>query len=492
MPPTARAPSWRLGILIPVGLAIACASVACSALFDDAVQCTTDADCAGFASTVCGAEGTCVASSGPDGSTPGTTEDGAIATGDAAPGDDGGPAIVCLPDASRLLVAIPGKPFNAGDAGGAGTEITSDTRLSCDKDWSLTGTVVVRAGATLRIDRSVIVRADVNAALVVQPGGRLLVEGTATEPVVVTSAKSIGVPGDFRGVYVLGRAAAAGNLVPPDPIFAFGAATTAPDDSSGSLKFLRIEYATQGLHLAGVGRGTVVDSVQVRRTSDDAITITGGTVNAKHVVVQLAGDEAFVLRGGYQGKLQYVISQRVAAGIGRNGLLVEGARPTIYNATFCGTPAATPNVANGLLVRANGRPDLHNTVVSGYAAGYDQQGDASDTQVASCVFFGQLVENLAYPEDAAEVDDASPYFDDDNGFDEAAFLTQAARGNSVNDPQIARCFNADNPGFAPATKLVAPAPPADGFFETAATFRGAVKDATADWTKAPWLVWSSK
>jgi hypothetical protein len=483
----------RLRSLLPIGLAIAAASVACSALFDDAVQCSTDADCASFANTVCGAEGTCVVRGGPDGSVPPGSEDGSI-TGDSAPAEDGGGPtdIVCVPDAARLLVAIPGTTFDAGAAGGVGTEITKDTRLSCDKDWSLTGTVVVRSGATLRIDRSVMLRADLNAALVVQPGGRLLVEGTATEPVVVTSAKSVGVPGDFRGVFVLGRAAPVGNASPNnDPVFAFGG--TAPDDSSGSLKFLRIEYATQGLHLGGVGRGTVLDSIQVRRTSDDAITFNGGTVNGKHIVVQLAGDEAFVLRNGYQGKLQYVISQRVAAGLGRNGLLVEGARPTIYNATFCGTPAATPNLANGLLIRTNGRPDLHNTVVSGYAAGYDQQGDASDTtQVASCVFFGQLVENLAYPEDAAEVDDASPYFDDDNGFDEAAFLTETARGNSLNDPQIARCFNADNPGFAPATKLAAPAPPADGFFETAASFRGAVKDATDDWTKAAWLVWSSK
>jgi len=470
-------------------------AVACSTLFEDAVQCTLDADCSAFPNTVCGPDRTCVPADSFDGGVRGggTLPDGAPGSGDEDAALEGVDAatVRCLPAGTRPLTPIPGTAFTP-TGGGEGTEIKANTRLACDKDWALTGTVVVRSGATLLVDKTVVLKASAGASLIIQPGARLLAVGSAEEPVVITSAKAEGerARGDFRGVFVLGKASAAGQLL-GDPLLAYGAAPAVPADTSGSLKFLRVEYSQVGLQLAGVGTGTSLDSVEVRMTADDGFTFTGGTVNGKHLVTQLPGDEGFVFSGNYSGKLHYVLSQRIGAGAGKNAILVEGAgtRPTIFNATFCGTAEA--NLAMGVLVRNAGQPNLRNGIIMGYAAGMDQVGDAGNVNIAAYALFGQSVDNQAYDEDAGEENDASPYFDDDNGFDEKAFLNEPARANTTNNPNVGKCFDPAAPNFAPATAIAAPAPNNDGFFDTTGNFRGAVKDGNDGWTKAAWLVWKA-
>jgi hypothetical protein len=129
----------------------------------------------------------------------------------------------------------------------------------------------------------------------------------------------------------------------------------------------------------------------------------------------------------------------------------------------------------------------------GYAAGFDVVGDAGPgLEVATSQFFAQGVDNYAYAEDAGEVDDASPYFDDDNGFDEQAFLADPSRNNAQADPQIAACFAPDKPSFGPKTTVAGATPPNDGFFDVTATYRGALKDANDGWATAPWLVWATQ
>jgi hypothetical protein len=102
------------------------------------------------------------------------------------------------------------------------------------------------------------------------------------------------------------------------------------DDSSGILSHVRIEYSgteiapnneINGLTLGGVGRGKVIDHVQVRHTADDCFEFFGGTVDAKYLVCQHPGDDAFDWDYGYTGRLQFLLLQsepRVSGG--SNGL----------------------------------------------------------------------------------------------------------------------------------------------------------------------------
>ena len=69
---------------------------------------------------------------------------------------------------------------------------------------------------------------------------------------------------------------------------------TNPDDSSGVLRYVRVEYAgtefspdneLNGIAFQGVGRGTQVEFVQVHFNQDDGIEFFGGTVDVKYAVV---------------------------------------------------------------------------------------------------------------------------------------------------------------------------------------------------------------
>src|SRR6185503_12123604 len=73
-------------------------------------------------------------------------------------------------------------------------------------------------------------------------------------------------------------------------------------DNSGSLQYVRIEYGgdiivsdkeINGLTMGGVGNGTIIDHVMVKRTRDDCFEWFGGTVNADHLICENTGDDMF-------------------------------------------------------------------------------------------------------------------------------------------------------------------------------------------------------
>ena len=64
-------------------------------------------------------------------------------------------------------------------------------------------------------------------------------------------------------------------------------------DNSGILKYISIRYGgyiiasskeVNGLSLAGIGRSTVIDHIDIYNTKDDNIEFFGGTVNTKYMV----------------------------------------------------------------------------------------------------------------------------------------------------------------------------------------------------------------
>jgi hypothetical protein len=88
-----------------------------------------------------------------------------------------------------------------------------------------------------------------------------------------------------------------------------------PHDNSGSLRYLVIRHAgdeigegneLNGLTLAGVGDGTLVDNVEVYANFDDGIEWFGGTVHGKRLAVFMVGDDMFDLDEGYTGINQFL------------------------------------------------------------------------------------------------------------------------------------------------------------------------------------------
>jgi hypothetical protein len=204
--------------------------------------------------------------------------------------------------------------------------ITTNTTWNSDKVYLLKGQIFVTDNATLTIPAGTIVmgeKAALGACLVITRGAKLIANGTKTSPIVFTSDQDANsrTTGDWGGIVILGKAKnnQAGGQAYIEG-FAnstntqFGGSDDA--DSSGSLKFVRIEYCgfayapnkeINGLTLGSVGSGTKLENIQVSYCNDDAFEWFGGTVNAKYLVSYRNLDDDFDTDYGYRGKVQFAL-----------------------------------------------------------------------------------------------------------------------------------------------------------------------------------------
>lgn len=399
--------------------------------------------------------------------------------------------------------------------------IAEDRTLTSDTEWELSGLVFVEPGVTLTIEPGTVIKGDkaTTGTLVVKPGGMLMAQGTADNPIVFTSLADPGSrrAGDWGGVVLLGRApinvpggtAEVEGIAVADGSTRYGG--TAADDNSGVIEYVRIEFSgvqlspdneINGLTFAGVGSGTRVDHVMVHHTTDDCFEFFGGTVNAKHLICAYNGDDGIDWDFGFRGKLQYVaVAQDPTIADDANGFEADNdgdaslnmpiSNPTIYNVSLCGQGADSDKQQYGMLLRRSTQATIANAVITGFEACVDVRDATTDATLMSSICAGStgagVTENIAYPETGADEDD-------DGGLDEVAWFNTAGWGNSVGmDQVLAGCFNVGNPDFRPATTLStgAATPPDDGFFDASAAYIGAFT-AEDTWATGAWVSFESQ
>ncbi len=407
-----------------------------------------------------------------------------------------------------------------GDTGTRAVEklkgsIGEDTTLSAKNDYLLQGNVFVEPGVTLTIEPGTKIMGEKasTATLVVKPGARIDARGTADKPIVFTSQGEKGdrAAGDWGGVILLGKAPVnvPGGKAGVEGITGEGTEYGGDDaeDNSGVLEYVRIEFSgillsenneVNGLTLAGVGSGTKIDHVLVHHTLDDCFEFFGGTVNAKHLICAQNGDDGFDWDLGYKGKLQFLaVQQDPSVADDTNGFEGDNdadgtdnapiSEPTIYNVTLCGKNKDVDKQQYGMLLRRATKAHIWNAIVTGFEAGVDLRNNGTEVELASSIFFGNVVENIAYDEtDTDEANKANLDFDDDGGVDEVAWF-EAEASNSAVDPELTDCFAA-SPDFLPKATLSenAATPPSDGFFDTKASYIGAFK-ADDTWATGAWV-----
>ena len=120
-------------------------------------------------------------------------------------------------------------------------EVRDEMVLRSDTLYYLGHQLFVPDGATLAIEAGTVVQAwGAQAAIIVEPGGKIVAEGTAEAPVVLTCSSNVGIrePGCWAGLRILGRApvtrleGAVPGIVPAERA-AYGGAEA--EDSSGAL-----------------------------------------------------------------------------------------------------------------------------------------------------------------------------------------------------------------------------------------------------------------
>jgi hypothetical protein len=214
-------------------------------------------------------------------------------------------------------------------------DISANQTLTADKKYILDGFVYVKSGITLTVEPGTIIMGDkaTKGTLVVTRGGKLMAEGTAAKPIVFTSSQAAGArsDGDWGGIILLGKAKVnptageakiEGGLVPTnggdEKVYIYYGGTD-DADNSGSLKYIRIEFAgipytpdneINGLTMGGVGNGTKISYIQVYRSGDDAFEWFGGSVNCDHLIATYSWDDDFDTDNGFSGKVQFGVAQR--------------------------------------------------------------------------------------------------------------------------------------------------------------------------------------
>ncbi len=382
--------------------------------------------------------------------------------------------------------------------------ITENRTLTADQVYLLSGDVIFGDATpdTLTIEpgTKIIGEGATNGTLIISQGAYLLAAGTVDSPIVFTSDQGPSAVdrGQWGGIVINGRAPV--NESFPD----FGG--TDPDDDSGILRYVRVEFAgsrsSSALSLRGVGAGTTVDFVQVHFSGGDGIEIIGGTVDVKHVLATGNLDDSMDWDLGWTGRGQFIVAQQRGdfAGDGfeadnnpvDNDILPRSA-PQIYNATLVGDPNG-PESAVGVLLGGGTAGTLRNFIVTGFnQSGLDINDQATisqtisgDLSVQSSIFFNNATDIQLDPSGAVISRDLGNFSIDVDGIEETSWALTAGFNNAETDPLLGDPNNLTAPDFqpgsgSPATDGTVPvaAPPADGFFDPV-TFIGGV-GSTDNW-----------
>ena len=408
--------------------------------------------------------------------------------------------------------------------------ITADRTISAANKNFLKGFVYVKSGATLTIEAGSVIKGisvasgERAASLIIEPGAKIIAEGTVDKPIVFTSDKEPGkrVTGDWGGLIICGNARVNRTNQPTiegGPGTHYGNTTSDEfnGESSGKLKYVRIEFAgyplepdkeINGLTFGGVGSGTEVEFVQVSYSNDDSYEWFGGTVNAKHLIAYKGWDDDFDTDYGYTGKLQFLLSVRdkdIADTSDSNGFESDNdgdgstntpfTKPVFSNVTLIGpfygkvsdrtqaeVEAKTADAANGakggkyqaaMHLRRNSSLNVYNSVFTGWPYGLratDKKGQANDGIAIENVIFAGMWKNFYEDEKVSE-----------------NFFTRAGNNTVLeNTRQIIAKDGDYSSVVADAVKGADFSKLADSFFEKV-TYKGAF-DGTNDWTEG-WTNW---
>ncbi|MEO5929167.1 MAG: T9SS C-terminal target domain-containing protein [Candidatus Kapaibacterium sp.] len=296
--------------------------------------------------------------------------------------------------------------------------ITGNRTLSADTVYQIVNTVKVGPGALLTIQPGTLIYGNSNgvrSCLQIERDGKIYAQGTATAPIIFTSAKPQGqkAPGDWGGVILLGKA----TINPAGGTATIEGGTngiyggTDDADSSGVMSYVRIEFGglafsvdneINGLTFGGIGNRTKIDHIQCSYTNDDSFEWFGGTVNCKNLIAYAGTDDDIDTDFGFRGRLQFIFAMRDATqsdlsasstsegfeadNDGTGSLNTPNSRPIVSNATMVGAYDDTNTVITGQdfsrggRLRRNTHYGIFNTVITGWQAalGVDGNNTAND------------------------------------------------------------------------------------------------------------------
>lgn len=117
--------------------------------------------------------------------------------------------------------------------------------LESNTVYNLTGALVIKAGASLTIPAGTKIQSNAGTSgyIAVAQGGKIFVNGTASNPVVMTSSNATPIPGNWGGLVICGKApintVSGGASTAQSEVADLTYGGTIANDSSGSIRYLR-------------------------------------------------------------------------------------------------------------------------------------------------------------------------------------------------------------------------------------------------------------
>lgn len=258
-------------------------------------------------------------------------------------------------------------------------------------NYTLRGIVKIAAGTTLTFDAGSTITCNKSTgdnALVVLNGGKLIINGSSSLPVIFTEVS--GVPGSWGGIIMYGDAPIHGaggltSLLSEDGNSLYYGGTN-PAHNGGSLNYVRVEYAgakladgtkeNNGFTFYSCGTGTILDHLVSYKGADDGYEFFGGTVSMTNAISYGNYDDAFDWQDGWQGQNNsnwygYQVTK------GNYGMEIEASGqnnnywPKVTNITLKRAIGCTPEVVGDVQVDAfqfkkEGNGDFSNIIIDGY------------------------------------------------------------------------------------------------------------------------------
>jgi hypothetical protein len=327
--------------------------------------------------------------------------------------------------ANPTVVTVADEPAQTIDimqsANGVGT-----TTWLARNTYILNGKIYVNDGQTLTIEAGTVIKgqtgqAEDASALIVARGGRIIANGTPTNPIIFTAladdvTRTDDLPKNQRGLWggviILGNAfinhASGQTTIEGIPATAseyrsqYGVGTEAVTGKvwaqnnahdAGDFSYVSLRHGgtnigagneINGLTMGGVGSGTDIHHVEVFGNDDDGFEWFGGTANSSYLASIYNQDDSFDWDFGWRSENQFWVAvQEQGFDASNRGFESDGAhsgnlnsttfsKPQIFNLTLIGSTAAgTANATdhNVFFFTENSGGLIHNSIIMGFGQG---------------------------------------------------------------------------------------------------------------------------
>lgn len=312
-------------------------------------------------------------------------------------------------DVAPVIIDNGGIEFELPEgAVGIGGVLTENLTLSANTRYILTEALLVPDNITLNIEAGTKVEALVSddIYIAIQQGGTINANGTAANPIVLTSFRTNPRSGDWGGLIVLGKApinsvADLATQTSTSEIGNLPYGGNVANDNSGVIRYVRVEYSggsasgsteNNGFSFYGVGNGTTVEFIQAHAGADDGVEFFGGTVNASNIVVTDCEDDSVDWTEGFTGALTDVYISHGSThdkGIEADGFNTDlgnlsspvfFSAPTVTNITIDGSADADDEAVR---LRAGTRATINNIVINDFQEGFDLDDEATGLGVTA-------------------------------------------------------------------------------------------------------------